>query len=135
MVGAYSGTTPDKIIHIPATQNQKELAEWYSTADVFITVSREETFGKVSAEALMCGTPIVCYNSTANPELVGEKCGYVCQSGEIEEFKELVEKVVNEGKENYQKACVEFAGSNFSSQNCFEEHLKFYQELLMVNSK
>ena len=130
MVGTYSGTTPDKIIHIPATENQKELAEWYSTADVFITMSREETFGKVSAEALMCGTPIVCYNSTANPELVGENCGYVCHSGEIEEFKELVENIVRKGKEAYRVSCTEFANSSFSFERCFEEHLKLYQDLL-----
>ena len=135
MIGAYDGITPDKVIHIPATANQKELAEWYSTADVFITMSREETFGKVSAEALMCGTPIVCYNSTANPELVGENCGYVCKSGEIEEFKELIEKVVNNGKEAYCKSCTEFANGNFSFEKCFEEHLKLYEELQMMSEK
>ena len=74
---------PKNIITVPSTSSIDELAELYSSADVFITFSLEETFGKVSAEALSCGTPVICYNSTANPEIVGEGCGYVCEKKEI----------------------------------------------------
>ena len=50
---------PKNIITVPSTSSIDELAELYSSADVFITFSLEETFGKVSAEALSCGTPVI----------------------------------------------------------------------------
>lgn len=41
----------------------------------FYQLSEEETFGKVTAEALACGTPVITNNKTANPELVDATCG------------------------------------------------------------
>lgn len=52
------------------TQNSSELSEYYSIADVFLNCSIQETFGKVTAEALACGTPAIVNNATANPEIV-----------------------------------------------------------------
>lgn len=117
------------IFNIPATENVEELAEWYSTADVFINMSKEETFGKVVAESFMCGTPAVCFNSTANPEVIGEGCGYVCNTDSIEDYKELVLKILNDGKEKYSKNCVEFANNNFTKEKNIEGFLKLYEQL------
>lgn len=41
------------------TANVDELAEYYSLADTLLVCSPQETFGKVSAEALACGTPVI----------------------------------------------------------------------------
>ena len=98
-------------------------------------MSKEESFGNVSAEALMCGAPIVCFDSTANPELVGENCGYVCQSDEVEEFKELVEKVINKGKKSFTESCVEFSKKNFGFDQYLNTYLELYRELLTENKK
>lgn len=118
------------IINIPATNSVQELAQWYSAADVFINMSKEETFGKVSAEALMCGTPVVCFNSTANPELIGDGCGYVCDTDSVENFKNLVMSILAEGKEKYSERCVDFANSNFTKEKNIKGFLDLYQELL-----
>ena len=37
--------------------------------------SREETFGKVTAESLLCGTPAAVVDSTGNTELIHPGCG------------------------------------------------------------
>ena len=135
LIGVYNGEIPQNMINIPVTHNQKELSDWYAAADVFITMSKEESFGNVSAEALMCGAPIVCFDSTANPELVGENCGYVCQSDEVEEFKELVEKVINKGKKSFTESCVEFSKKNFGFDQYLNTYLELYRELLTENKK
>lgn len=59
---------PTNIIAVGILSGLRELAEHYSMADVFLNPSVQETFGKVSAEALACGTPIIANNATANPE-------------------------------------------------------------------
>lgn len=120
----------ENIINVSATDSIDELVEWYSAADVFINMSKEETFGKVVAESLMCGTPAVCFNYTANPEVIVEGCGYVCQSDSIDKFKELVVKILNDGKEKYSKNCVKFARDNFTKEKNIQGFLDLYQKLL-----
>lgn len=60
---------PSNIIGITRTENQQELAQLYSAANVFVNPSKEETFGLVTAEAMACGTPVVVYDSTACAEV------------------------------------------------------------------
>ena len=60
---------PEGIIGIKRTNSIEELAEIYSSADVFVNASQEETMGLTTAEALACGTPAVVYNATAVPEV------------------------------------------------------------------
>ena len=69
---------PKNIICLERTWNQTELIEFYSAADVLFNPSNEETFGLVTAEAMACGTPVIVFNTTASPEIVGnEKCGLI----------------------------------------------------------
>ncbi|MBR2454771.1 MAG: glycosyltransferase [Clostridia bacterium] len=133
LVGNINEQIPEcSILNIPATENVQELVEWYSAADVLINMSKEETFGKVSAEALMCGTPVVCFNSTANPELVGENCGLVCETEDVLDFKELVLEVLNNGKEKYFNSCINFAKANFVTEKSFEKYVQLYADLLEI---
>ena len=109
----------------------KELASHYNSADVFVNFSREESFGKVSAEALACGTPIITNKYTANPELVGEKCGYI-----VENTKETFEavKLIKENKKTfYSLNCRKFAENNFDKEKNTLQYLKLYKKLTEVN--
>jgi putative colanic acid biosynthesis glycosyltransferase len=65
-----SKNLPSNIICIPRTDNKRELAELYSTADVFVNASIEESFGLTTVEALSCNTPAIVYDATACPETV-----------------------------------------------------------------
>ncbi len=60
---------PKKIMCITRTNSVRELAEIYTTADVFVNPSREETFGLTTIEALACGTPVIVYKDTACEEV------------------------------------------------------------------
>ena len=48
----------DNIICAGAIKDKGELAEYYSLADVVLLTSKRETYSMVTAEALMCGTPV-----------------------------------------------------------------------------
>ncbi len=121
---------PLNVVHIPETRNIKELARLYSRADVFVTFSLEETFGKVSAEALACGTPVVCFDSTASPEIVGEKGGRVVPAGNYAAVREAVKDILTQGKGTYSEECVQQTRQNFCYETNAQEYLKLFEELV-----
>lgn len=120
---------PQNIIAVGETDSVEELAIYYSMADVFAQVSHEHTFGKVSAEALCCGTPVVCFNSTANPELVGPGCGKVADAHDIDGMLKNIQEIFADGKDAYSVACREYALENFGKGN-MQEYLDLFKELV-----
>lgn len=51
---------------------QDELAEVYSSADVFVFPSKTDTFGLVLLEAMACGLPVAAYPVTGPLDVIGE---------------------------------------------------------------
>ncbi len=123
-------TLPDNVLHIPATDSVSELVGYYSLADVFVQPSLEETFGKVTAEALSCGTPAVCFDSTANPELIGDGCGEVVPVGDIDSMLVSIRKIFADGKENYSNCCRNFALENFSINKNIDKYIDLFNKIL-----
>lgn len=66
---------PGNILGLPRTNSMTELAEIYSAADVYVSLSREETFGMTTLEAASCGTPVIVLKGTACEE-VGQRYGW-----------------------------------------------------------
>jgi len=60
--------------------NKVEIAKILQESDFFIHASTVETFGIVIAEALLCGTPVICSNVGALPELINESNGVLCEN-------------------------------------------------------
>ncbi len=132
LVGTVSEGTclPENVVNIPPTASADALAELYSMADVFVTTSPEESFGKVSAEALACGTPVVCFDSTANKELVGDGCGRVVPLGQLDALEVAIMEICADGKARYTESCRTFAKSNFNKIDLIEKYLEVCKKLL-----
>lgn len=132
LVGNVSDMSKVKqnMICVGAVNGTDDLAVYYSLADVFVSLSKEESFGKVSAEALACGTPIVCYNATACPELVGEKCGYVAELDNLKDVKNGILQICSAQKSDYSGYCIKYAKENFSFETNAEAYLTLFRELI-----
>lgn len=120
---------PQNLKHINETRNVSELVYYYNIASVFINFSLEESFGKVSAEALACGTPVITNKYTANPELIGHKCGYIV--ADVRGAHEAVLLVKKNKKSFYSPYCRSHAEKNFDKENNIREYLGVYNDLLM----
>jgi glycosyltransferase involved in cell wall biosynthesis len=57
---------------------KQRIASLLQQSDFFLHASTIETFSIVVAEALYCGTPVICSNVGALPELVNESNGVLC---------------------------------------------------------
>ena len=68
---------PKNILALPRTKDQRELAQWYTLADVYVSPSVEETFGMTVLEAACCGTTPIVYQNTACQE-VAQAHGGIC---------------------------------------------------------
>lgn len=105
------GKLPPNIIGVTRTSNVQELVELYSAAHIYINTSIEETMGLTTAEALACGTPVIVYNRTAIPEIVGNSnCGIVIEPGDGSELLAAVRTLedMNITAEDCRKRALEF---------------------------
>ena len=120
---------PSNIIPLGYVNSTDELAKLYSQADVYVHLSHRDTFGKVIAEAMSCGTPAIVYNATACPELIGEGCGYVVETGNIEEIKNCIDIIKLSEKSTYSKKCTDFVRANFEKEQLIRETIQLYNRL------
>ena len=60
------------LVVIPGFIADQDLPALYSAAELFVYPSLYEGFGLPPLEAMACGTPVVCSNSSSLPEVVGD---------------------------------------------------------------
>jgi glycosyltransferase involved in cell wall biosynthesis len=61
---------PSAFRFLGPSRNASSLAEWYNAMDVYVSLSRFETFGNTLAEAAACGVPSVCITGSGMAEVV-----------------------------------------------------------------
>lgn len=113
------------LLIINRTNNLVELAEIYSTADIFLNPSIEETFGLVSLEALACGTPVITNKYSANPELIDNQCGIVVEDITTQLFIDAINKLKKEPINKQE--CLKKA-QQYNKKNCYQIYLDLYSE-------
>ena len=104
---------PKNIIGIQRTANLEELVSWYSTANLYLNLSVEESFGMTTAESLACGTPVVVYDSTACPEMVTPKTGRVVPKKDIEAVRNAIHDIKIDFNESHYAQCREYVAQRF----------------------
>lgn len=120
---------PDNVLHVQKTDSVESLVGIYRFADVFVSFSQEETFGKVTAESLACGTPVILGAGTANPELLGSGCGHLITSGNESEYRSAIATVRRAGKMHYSDSCRAHALACFDADVNRGLYYKLYREL------
>lgn len=119
------------IIAIPRTDNQRELAVLYSSSQVVLNLSYEESFGLTSAEGFSCGRPTVVYNSTASPELVGDSlCGRVLGGGDVAGVAAAIEELMQENQDVLSVLCRERALKFYDKNKRFADYVNLYESLI-----
>lgn len=121
---------PSNIITIPRTSDQKELAEYYSIADVYANPTYLETLSMTNIEAQACGTPVVTFRSGGAPETVAESTGIVVEQGNESAMHEAILQLIREGKNKYSEACVRRASDLFDMHDRYNDYFALYQNLL-----
>jgi len=115
---------PPNIISIHQTENQEQLAQIYTEADVLVNPTREDNFPTVNLEALACGTPIVTFNTGGSPESVSDNTGSVV---EIDNYDQLFNEVIRvSNSEVINKEDCRLSAMAFSKEKMFENYIKLF---------
>lgn len=124
---------PKNIIGIEKTESQEALKNLYASANLFINFSFEETFGLTTAEALACGTPSLVYNTTACPEIVDDKTGFVIDFKDFNRIIEIIKIVKVLGKDHFIGPCRDRAIKLFNLDSCLKSYHSLYQNHIPLN--
>lgn len=117
---------PRDIISIHRTQNQTELAEIYTAADLFVNPTREENYPTVNMESIACGTPVITFRTGGSPEILIEKTGMVVDCDDIDGLQHGIEKICEQNLFSTVD-CIEQA-KQFDMNKRFKEYVDLYKE-------
>ena len=128
LVGTDSGIDsilPENIISIHRTENQRELAELYTAADVFVNPTRQDTYPTVNMEAIACGTPVATFRVGGSPEILDEQTGCIAEPNDVDGLVTAVAQICTRQTVS-KEACIRRA-AEFEKEKCFKEYLSLYE--------
>lgn len=121
-------SVPDNVILLGRISDQKELAKYYSMADLTLLTSQRETFSMICAESLCCGTPVVGFKA-GGPEMITipEFSAFV-HSGDVKALKSIVLRWLNIDIEK--QLISREAAAWYSRKKMTTEYIGLYKEVL-----
>ena len=127
------GTTPEidrmlsrRIISIHKTDNQTQLAEIYSAADVFINPTREDNYPTVHMESVACGTPVISFDVGGCRESIPAGFGECVPCGDVKAMEAAIARWCNTDKEHMVNLD-RIVGFELDEKECFRKYIDLYQ--------
>jgi glycosyltransferase involved in cell wall biosynthesis len=106
---------------------EHDLPGIYNGAHVFVFPSLYEGFGLPVLEAMACGTPVVCSNSSSLPEIVGDAAVTLDPQDKDGWVAALSEVLENEGLHGELKAKALVQAGRFSWEKAARETMRVYR--------
>lgn len=107
------------------------------TVDIQLVCSRAEAFGRVTAEAMMAGIPVIGSNTGGTPELIQDGVtGFLFEKGNSRELAEKIKLLMEDDdrRERMGKAAREYARRHFTIERCADEIEGLYKSLMTGDS-
>ena len=128
VIGSFEKVeAPKNMLFIGRVNDQKRLAEYYSSADVTLLTSRRETFSMVCAESLSCGTPIVGFMAGGPERIALPDYSTFVEYGDIEQLQKAVEKKLElEKNRNISSEAIRV----YDQEKMVEEYIEIYKTMI-----
>ena len=121
---------PKNIIGIPKTNSIRELAEIYSSADVFVNPTLEDNFPTTNLEALACGTPVITFDTGGSVETIGRNGGFVVEKGKLGDVLACIEIIKKTGRMYWFERARARAISLYDKNDRLQEYIQLYESLV-----
>ena len=121
----------DDITRMPYCTDPKQLAKWYTAADLFVNPGTRETFGLVAVEAQACGTRVLGVKDGGMDEVLeGEAPLIMAESQHPDHLAQAVKTVIDldedEQTERKRRRRIE---THFSIEKNFDTLFNLYRRL------
>lgn len=127
---AQINSLPKKVIGLPYIYDRVKLRSIYSSCDIFVNCTREESLSMVNLEAQACGTPVITYASTGVKETVDGKCGFAVNVGNSLELVKKINEVRKMDYELISKNCRKWVYKNFEMKKNYQLYMELYQYII-----
>lgn len=131
MVGLNSkqlNQIPNNVIGIERTDNQEELVELYSSADVYINPTYQDNYPTTNLEAMACGTLTLTYKTGGSPESIISS-EYVFEQGDIEGLYNSIISVC-EKKPYTSEFLQSYSKNKFDKKVAFLKYINLYNKVM-----
>jgi len=115
---------PPNIIALGRTENQVELAEYYSMADVFVICSEKENFPTTCIESLCCGTPVCGFDTGGTKETAPNGLGVFVPYRDIDALRDALQTL--DGQLKTKGIYSQYGLEHYSKENMYENYYKLY---------
>lgn len=116
----------NNVIPVGFVSDRNELSDIYSSADVFVNLTRADTLPTVNMESICCGTPVVTFDSCGSPELVDDDSGFVVAQDDIDGLTTAINRVKN-GECRFDAFAKH---SKFDKNTCYGRYYDIFKSVL-----
>ncbi len=117
-----------RISYLGRIEDSTKLIELYRKSDIFVMVSRRETFGLVYIEAMSQGLPVIFSKNTGIDGLFDPgSIGYAVNPGSISELKEVIERIAANYRDLSKNAVTE--ANQLSWKHLAERYHQIYRRV------
>jgi glycosyltransferase involved in cell wall biosynthesis len=112
--------------------SKQQLQQAYSAADLFISTSKMEAFGKTVAESMACGTPVVCFDETGSADIVDHKMnGYLAKPFQTEDMITGIKYLLERSHDDsFTRCAIEKVSRCFDGNTIAEKYVDLYNQVL-----
>lgn len=119
---------PENIVLLGKIENQRELAEFYSMADVTVITSKKETFSMICAESLCCGTPVAAFRAGGPETIALADYSAFADYGELDGLCDCIKTLLAKSSS---PTLISAAGkAAYSRERMTDEMISVYNELM-----
>ena len=120
---------PRNVIDIGHIYNQKELAKYYTMADLTLLTSKRETYSMVSVESLSCGTPVVGFKAGAPETIAIEHYSEFVNFGDLDSLHGVILKWFQKSDYGLKDKISGEARLLYSKEKMGKAYLDIYEKL------
>lgn len=130
-VGATKQETDEGFMSLGSIHEESKMAQVYAAADVFIIPSLEDNFPNTMIESLLCGTPVIGFNTGGIPDaIINGKTGYLCPKISVKSLVKTIKKFLENPNQFNGEEIAKEAKEKYSLEVQAKAYVELYESIL-----